>query len=226
MSLNNFFDHIYCINLKRRIDRWEECKEEFDKHQLKVERFEAVDGKSYDWSDYTTIFPFGKGHDLESGKISKSIAGLAKTHQLILQDAIDNKYESILILEDDVVFDDLLNYKFPLLTKELPADWSLLYLGTQNFTDYPTKITNRLGKPNESLGLHAIGIRSTVYKDLLESIDFKYPIDVNYMEKAKSMNSFVALEQLAWQRPSYSDLIEIFVSYGRHTTPTPMDDDD
>lgn len=223
MNLNSFFDHIYCINLKRRIDRWEECKEEFFKHGLDVEQFEAVDGQLFDWREYFTVFPFGKGHDLDAGKISMNIAGLVKTHQWILQDAISKGYDSILILEDDVTFDDMLNYKFSLLIKELPEDWDLLYLGTQNFTAMPIKLSSRLGKPNESLGLHAIGVNSTAFKPLLESIDFKYPIDINYMETAKTLNSFVAIEQLAWQRPSYSDLIDIFAHYGRHTVPTPED---
>ena len=44
-TLNLYFDKIYCINLDRRDDRWEECIVEFNKHNLIVERYKAFDGK-------------------------------------------------------------------------------------------------------------------------------------------------------------------------------------
>ena len=44
-TINSHFNNIYCINLDRRTDRWEECLIEFKKHSLDVERFSAIDGK-------------------------------------------------------------------------------------------------------------------------------------------------------------------------------------
>ena len=46
MKFTDYFSHIYCINLLRRTDRWEECKIEFSKLNIldKVEKFDAVDG--------------------------------------------------------------------------------------------------------------------------------------------------------------------------------------
>lgn len=38
------FEKVYCINLDRRTDRWEECESEFKTWKLKVERFRAFDG--------------------------------------------------------------------------------------------------------------------------------------------------------------------------------------
>ena len=44
--ITNFFDRTFCVNLDRRMDRWEECLFEFDKYNLtNVGRFTAVDGK-------------------------------------------------------------------------------------------------------------------------------------------------------------------------------------
>ena len=41
MSLTNYFDKVYCINLDDRKDRWEECVDEFNKIDAlnDVERF-------------------------------------------------------------------------------------------------------------------------------------------------------------------------------------------
>lgn len=38
------FEKVYCINLDKRTDRWEECQQEFAKIPWKVERFPGVDG--------------------------------------------------------------------------------------------------------------------------------------------------------------------------------------
>lgn len=47
-TLNDYFQEIHCINLDKRTDRWEECLNEFNKHNLKVNRFSAVYGKEVD----------------------------------------------------------------------------------------------------------------------------------------------------------------------------------
>jgi len=224
MEINEFFDKVYVINLKRRLDRRMEILEELENFEIDAELFEAVDGQEHDWREYFSVYPIATGHDLDNGGISKNIAGLAKTHQLILQDAIDKEYDRILILEDDAEFAEDLPEAFGRVVAELPEDWDMLYLGSQNFIELPKPYSTLLGRTCSTLGLHAIGISKKAYQELLDSIDFKYPVDINYMKKANSMNSFVALEQLVWQRPSYSDLLNLYVNYGRYTAPVPEED--
>ena len=44
--MNNLFDKIYCINLDKRKDKWEECKKEFEKFSIdSVCRISALDGE-------------------------------------------------------------------------------------------------------------------------------------------------------------------------------------
>ena len=74
-TLNNYFSKIYCINLDRRPDGWKLCLEEFKQLNIIVERVSAVDDR---------------------------ISGLTQTNINILNDAIKNSYNNILILEDDV----------------------------------------------------------------------------------------------------------------------------
>ena len=224
MEINEFFDKVYVINLKRRLDRRMEILEEVETHGITIDIVEAVDGQEFDWSEYPNVYPIYNGHDLDNGGISKNIAGLAKTHESILKDAIDKGYERILILEDDAEFAENLTEVFTDTVAELPDNWDMFYLGSQNFIELPKPYSTLLGKTCNTLGLHAIGISKKAYQTLLDSIDFKFPIDVNYMKKANSMNSFVALEQIVWQRPSYSDLLNLYVSYGRHTAPVPEED--
>ena len=42
--MNEYFDKAYCINLDKRVDRWILTKEQFNKHNIIVERFSAVVG--------------------------------------------------------------------------------------------------------------------------------------------------------------------------------------
>ena len=42
MSLNNYFDNIYCINLDEATERWNHCLTQFEKHNFNAERFSAI----------------------------------------------------------------------------------------------------------------------------------------------------------------------------------------
>jgi GR25 family glycosyltransferase involved in LPS biosynthesis len=45
LTLNSYFEKIYCINLENRKDRWEESLVEFKKHNLTADRYDAINGK-------------------------------------------------------------------------------------------------------------------------------------------------------------------------------------
>ena len=86
--MKDYFDKIYCINLKHRKDRWQESLIEFDRLNIThdVERFEAIESKP-------------------------GIVGCTASHYKIVQDAKIKGYKNILILEDDVKIlrDDAIN---------------------------------------------------------------------------------------------------------------------
>ena len=45
LTVNTVFDGVFCINLDRRRDRWEQALEAFESVSIRVERVSAVDGK-------------------------------------------------------------------------------------------------------------------------------------------------------------------------------------
>ena len=73
MRLDKYFDKIYCINLDRRKDRWEETENELSKWGLldQVERYPAVDGVSL-------VNPYS----INNGEL-----GLIETHLSIIKDS-------------------------------------------------------------------------------------------------------------------------------------------
>ena len=49
MTINDYFQKAVCINLDRRPDRLQESQQQWDKHNLKVERVSATDGNPMNW---------------------------------------------------------------------------------------------------------------------------------------------------------------------------------
>jgi len=105
----NYFDKIFCVNMKHRTDRWELSKKEFEKVGIleRVERFDAV-------------------ADSENPK-----KGFYESHMRIVKLAYEQKLNNVLIFEDDVAFyknmcTDKLNKSLDALTK---SDWEFYYMG-------------------------------------------------------------------------------------------------
>jgi GR25 family glycosyltransferase involved in LPS biosynthesis len=106
MNTFDFFSEIWCVNLDKRTDRWEQVQKEFHSIGIlnKVQRFSAI-----------------KHQD---GRI-----GVIKSNLELLKYAKSKKLENILIFEDDVKFINYDEAKLNLAINDLPKNWSLLYLG-------------------------------------------------------------------------------------------------
>lgn len=218
-TLNDYFSKIYCINLDKRIDRYEQCLIEFKKLNIGVERISAIEG--------APIFKIGLNW-------SAGAYGLLLTHTKIIKNAISNNYNNILILEDDVMFNDkfyeIFNNKMPLL----PDNWDLLYLGgnnlfhrgkfnlitgNKNFVITPTNYSSlnyEICKTTWTQCAHAIAINSKFFNVLTSEINKNntMPIDVILCNLQQSgYNAYTFMPSLARQRPSFSDIENKFVDY-------------
>ena len=98
MELNEIFDHMYCVNLKHRDDRWNDCSNPFDEFGLDVARFEAVNGKE--------VTPDGVG------KLLPGEVGVIRSNYNIIKDAKEKGYKRIVIFEDDVELCEDFNERF------------------------------------------------------------------------------------------------------------------
>ena len=199
-TLNDFFSKIYCINLDRRPDRWEESLKEFERLNIDVNRVSAIDGGA---------------------------SGLTQTNYNILNEAILNNYENILILEDDVKFIDCFYEKFNNKMGYLPKDWDLLYLGGCNETsgsniqiitgdkniEFNVKTCKSLDyeickTKNNTIVTHAVGINLKFYRILIDAITKKItePIDLIQEVLHSRHNVYTFIPSLVTQRSSYSDI--------------------
>lgn len=196
-NLLDLFDKTYCINLERRQDRWEECVEEFTKHNLfPIERFLATDGKTLNMPQ----FP------LKPGEI-----GLINTIVRLLQQAIKDNYDSVLILEDDVVFTPEINTIYEDF-KYVPENWDMIYFGgNHNFHNkghfpQPIQINEKIIKLQHTYTTHSIGIKKHMFKVVIDFLSLNKPLDVSYCDLQKKYNIYSFYPSVAKQRVSFSDI--------------------
>ena len=101
----NKINKIYYINLDRRQDRRDHFDNQCKKEKIpmdKVVRYQALDGNTYKFSEEQTKM-FSKC-DFLGKPFEKKIMGNQLSHYNILKDMVENKYEYIIILQDDVMF--------------------------------------------------------------------------------------------------------------------------
>jgi hypothetical protein len=164
MKLKDAFKRVYCVNLKRRQDRWEQFLEGLpdDWPFPKIERFEAIDGKKAKHPDWWKAGP--------------GAWGCYRSHLRILEDCLNNGIPSVLLLEDDALFLPDFRRKVERFFKFLPEDWEMIYLGGQHLMidkHPPLKINKAVFQPFNVNRTHAFGIRGdmirVVYKHLLRN---------------------------------------------------------
>jgi glycosyl transferase, family 25 len=197
MKLTEFFDKTFCVNLERRSDRWDECLTEFNKHEItNVERFIAVDGLAL---PQTT-----------SGFVTPSRLALVLTNVNILEKAIQENYNSILILEDDIEFTDEIN-NISEYFKFLPEDWDMLYFGGNHNghvgVKSPEIINQRVCKLHHTFSTHCVAINKKAFQRVLDRINKRdNALDVIYVDLQKELNVYSFYPMIATQRVSFSDI--------------------
>jgi glycosyl transferase family 25 len=204
-TINDYFPRIYCINLDRRTDRWDECLIEFEKHNLDVKRYSAFDGRN---------LPPVPG--LTQGNV-----GAIYSHRGIIEYAKDNNFDNILILEDDVEFHNEVNNLFFEFIGEVPNDWDIIFFGANHSLNNPymtepiLKVRKHVYRIIRSYANHCYVVKNTAYDKLIEALskNENKANDVLVSDVQCELNCYLFRPHLAWQRPSYSDLQEKFESY-------------
>lgn len=190
--------HAFYINLDKRTDRREQIEEEGSRMGLNIERFPAI-------------------HH------TNPCIGCVNSHIAVLTIAKERKYESVLILEDDLEF---------LIAKEIlhsilqnlpnPYDVVMLNYGLTNQEPY----NEMFGKVIESSDASAYIVHSRFYDRLIETLKegsalyeqnpechWLYINDQYWKCLQPSANWYYSLTRVGKQRAGYSDLGLKFCQY-------------
>lgn len=178
-------DKIYCINLDRRPDRWQSVSEQFRLHNLRVERFAAIDAQL---CGITPVQAFTRSH---YEVIAKSQQAAAK---------------SVLIFEDDAVLHPIFNQLLEESMAVLPDAWDMLYFGGTH-RQKPIPINQMLMRVQYTLTTHAYILRHTMFSHVLQLLEkTTEPADVIFANLQKDYNCFVTNPPIAWQAGGFSDI--------------------
>lgn len=210
---------IFCINLKRSIDRRTRMVGEFQKLGLPYEFIDGVDGRllseselRQSYSKVRTIFRYG--HPLLPSEV-----GCAMSHVKCYDSFLRSAERVCFVFEDDVIFHDkvmrqaleeanrlLENAQEPMLI-EFPA----------RARDFPKSYIRHQGKfglVRSTNGTYAYGINRSAARILEEEFKVvKMPIDhYSYVVSRLGLKIFLRTEQVA----SFNDESASLIGEGRH----------
>jgi glycosyl transferase family 25 len=198
--LDKKFDKIFCINLDRRPDRWENVQKEFEKIGVEnYERFSAIDGNDIKFNNH-----------LLTGEL-----GCLLSHLEITKKARELGLKNYLVIEDDIEFIRGFNKLFDSFYSQVPQDWNMIYLGGNTVVDRPLKITDNVYKIHNTYTTHAIVVKDTMYDVIIETLPkMKKQVDVYYADFQKSFNCYCSMNpKLIWQVDGKSDIQNVEVKY-------------
>ena len=170
ININNYFDRIFVINLKRRQDREDNMLKKLNKVGITNYEFvEAIDGSVEPYASMYT-------QKLRTGFFESSGAfGILLSVYKILLYAKNKKYNRILIFEDDAIFHNDFNNIFNKKVVNLKS-WKLLYLGTSMEKERitvqkSTQIDGIINSTGQITGAFGIGIHLSIFDELIYYIN-------------------------------------------------------
>jgi len=200
------FDRVYVISLPRRKERLGQFFQTIP-HDWPFrfpERYKAIDGGIVPPPDWWR----GGG----------GAWGCYKAHLRILEDCLNNEYNSVLILEDDAVCMEGFGEKVREFWSHLPSDWEMVYLGGQHIQEnlrLPRKVNEWVYQPFNVNRCHCYGFRGRrmivrAYKHLNNFFDWKVDHHVDHylgeLHKQMETGFYCPKEWLVAQTEGQSDI--------------------
>ena len=210
--ISELFDKVYVINLKESPDRLKQIKDQLEIIGLyDYIVWEAVNGRKDDVKFNITDY----NKDMEGWNIGS--AGLVYTTIAILKHAKRNGYESILILEDDLIFDtDKLDYAERGF-KSVTSDWEMFHFTATHFKE-PEKFNKFLYTITGAWSCQMYAVNSNMYDLYLKHLlRVDLPIDVitSYIIQARG-NTYSLRENLIITEPNFSTIRNEYIDHNEY----------
>jgi len=194
-DINEVFPNKVCINLNRRPDRWEQMRLQFDRHDIRtVRRFPAVDGQTL------TLPP--------SWLSTAGAYGCLLSHLQVVREARDRGQPSVLIFEDDVVFNARLRDNFRTYISQLPVQWDMLHFGAMHLDDL-IEISANVYQIRRAYSTYAYALNHTIFDAFIElNSKAGRAVDHNNHVLQAQHACYCFVPHLAWVESNYSDVQE------------------
>jgi glycosyl transferase family 25 len=216
--MNKYFENVFVINRSVDVHRMDKTHSILSKNNIKYSRYEAV-----------VI------DDEVHSNITNEMLGCALSHINIWKKIVNNKFESALIFEDDMMLVDNWEDTLDKSINDLPKNWDVLTLGNFGIKDQAdkynspfnfilyalvticnfqnkkyNKITNNIIVPYFFTGLYGYAVSYKGAKKLLALIndinDITFHIDVLISCKSKYLNIYSMTNDIVYQRVEESTI--------------------
>lgn len=197
-SLNDYFDKIYVLNMKRRLDRWFAMVKRFERLGITdYERFIGVDGYSEpyksQWEAYSKK-PFNV-FDKKFGRKairSPGVWGILKGMLKMFTTAKKNGYRNFFVFQDDAMFHHNFNALFAEKMRKIPRDYKVIYLGVTQpkFTKQMNEARDYYHPMGLADGAYAVGFHESVYDFMIKQINtMVMPFDSGPLMSSQRMHA-------------------------------------
>ena len=130
----------YVINLEKNVERLNHFLNSYSKSDLsalKLERFNAINGKKLDLKDYVTNKAYDQiisaernGYRVRHYELTRGAVGCFLSHASIFKKLLtDDKHEFYMIFEDDAFVPPKIIDRLEYLINHAPQDWDILVFG-------------------------------------------------------------------------------------------------
>jgi hypothetical protein len=195
------FGRAVCINLDRRADRWERFLAELPSPWpfAPVDRFRAIDTERCPPPDWFV-------HD-------RGQWGCRQSHLRVIEDALNDGVESLLVFEDDAEFPaDFLTRAREFLA-HVPTDWEILFLGGTHTRGRTRRVNDHVIIPSYVTLAHAYAIRGAALRAVYDWGHRHTPQRAEFDHRLGAYSEMGTVGTYApaggwcvWQRSGYSDL--------------------
>jgi GR25 family glycosyltransferase involved in LPS biosynthesis len=168
-----------------------------------IEVFKAIDGKSEKIPNWWRSTP--------------GAWGCYRSHHEIIKSCINNNIDSVLIFEDDAIFDNEFIDKAKIFFDNLPNDWEMCYLGGQHLNKPSDIVINNAIAIGTNINrTHAYAINKSGFKKLDHYLSIdpwpikKHHIDhmYGYLHKNNIIKPYCPLNMIVGQDAGQSDIVD------------------
>lgn len=208
---------IYVINLDKRIDRLDQFKIECNKINLEnYQRFSGIIPTQEQIKYCTYINPLKLWKKNNIAYLQASL-GCKMSHLEILKKYANSSLEYIMILEDDIIFENNILIYLNLALIELNTNninWDILYLSINlKKKDDAIKISESLLKINKGLTTTGQIFKVKNIEKIIKLIE-KSEVEIDNTYELLE-NKYCVYPMCCYQRNSYSDINNTIINYGK-----------
>lgn len=217
MKKEQIFDNmgVMCVCLDKRKEHWTELSEQCKQHNLNMIPWVCGDGsdKSLTYDQIDAINPPTAQWGYGVPHLKHHHYNCLTAHKGIIQKAKDNKWDSVLMLEDDTYFlkrfDDVMD------RVDVPDDWQLIYLSwwygdEHNLWNNEVEDEYRYKGKTQVLpvtfnigGWHSVIVRSSLYDTIL-SLPYANPLDTQFCYLRPQVPSYMILPKVTHIKSIFS----------------------